>query len=130
MAKRPSALKAAPLALLTREAILAADDKPTRMVPVPEWGGAVRIRSISAAERDEFEEIQLAARKEGRILPRQVRARMVAFCVVDEAGNRLFTEADVEALGAKGVRAVDRVCGAVAELNAFSDKDVEELAGN
>ena len=118
------------MALLTRDAILTANDKPTRDVPVPEWGGTVRVRSISAAERDEFEEQTLAARREGRVLPRNVRARMMAACIVGEDGQRLFSEDDIEALGDKSVAATDRVYAAVSELNALSEKDVEELAGN
>lgn len=129
MAKREQP-QPAPAKLLTREAILAADDKPTRTVAVPEWGGSVIVRSISAAERDEFEEAQLAARKDGRVLPRQVRARMVAISVIGADGRALFSEADIEALGQRSVRAMDRVMAAVQELNALDDKDMEELAGN
>ena len=118
------------MALLSRDAILSANDLPTRDVAVPEWGGTVRVRSISASERDEFEDAALVARREGRMLPRNVRARMVAACLIGEDGNQLFTEFDIEALGAKSVAAMDRVYAAVAELNALSEKDVEELAGN
>ena len=40
---------------LNREAILAAEDLPRELVEVPEWGGAVYVRALTGAERDQFE---------------------------------------------------------------------------
>lgn len=42
--------------LLTREQILKAQDRTYKDVSCPEWGGKVRIQSLSGAERDQFEE--------------------------------------------------------------------------
>lgn len=43
------------MTVLTREAILSADDLPAETVDVPEWGGKVRIRTMTGSERDAFE---------------------------------------------------------------------------
>ena len=40
--------------MLTREQILQSDDLPRETVPVPEWGGSVRIRTLSGADRDGY----------------------------------------------------------------------------
>lgn len=118
------------MALLNREAILAANDLPTKDVPVPQWGGSVRVRSLTGAERDQFECDILAARRDGKISPGNVRARYVAMCVVDEAGANVFTPADIEALGRKSAAALDLVYQEILSFNALTEDDVEELVGN
>lgn len=119
------------MGLLTRDSILAAEDLRTERVAVPEWGGAVCIRTLTGLERDAFE----ATWYEGRGTSRRenfanLRARLVVLTAVDESGARLFNEDDTKALGAKNAAALDR-CFAVAQrLSGLSAKDVEDLAGN
>ena len=44
------------MALLGHEAILGADESASfAVVEVPEWGGGVRVKTLSSAERDAFE---------------------------------------------------------------------------
>ena len=43
------------MALLTKDQILAVADIEYRTVAVPEWGGEVRIRSMTGADRDAHE---------------------------------------------------------------------------
>ncbi|MFE3382837.1 hypothetical protein [Streptomyces anulatus] len=40
---------------LSAEQILDADDLAIEDVPVPEWGGTVRVKGMSGTERDRFE---------------------------------------------------------------------------
>lgn len=110
--------------ILTKEQILAADDKPTRDVPVPEWGGEVRIRTMSASERDQWE---AEVYGEGKVNTVDFRARFCALCIVDDQGAPVFTNAEVRALGAKSAAALQRVFNAAQTLNALSNKDVAEL---
>ena len=42
------------MALLTKEQINEIDDRPTLEVEIPEWGGSVLIRTLSAAQVDDF----------------------------------------------------------------------------
>jgi hypothetical protein len=116
--------------LLSREAILGADDLRTQDVDVPEWGGKVRIRSLTAHDRDAIETAVYGAQKEGKYAPENVRALYAAGCIVDEKGDPLFSAADVEALGRKSAAALNRVYEAVLELNAIAEGDIEELAKN
>lgn len=135
--------------LLTRDAILRADDTVYEIVPVPEWGGSVRVKSLSGFERDRFEaSLVVATRKKG---PRamgsaatgnsaqggddeldlsNIRAKMVAATVVDLHGNLVFTEKDVEALGKKSSAALTRVFVVARRLSKFTSDDIEELVGN
>jgi len=117
--------------LLTREAILQAEDLPTEDVEVPEWGGVVRVRGLTGAERDAFEQSIVEQRgKNTRMNLRNIRARLVALTVVDEEGNRLFSDDDVEALGRKSAAALNRVFEVAQRLSGLRPEDVEELAGN
>ncbi len=120
--------------LLDRGAILGAQDLKTEDVAVPEWGGTVRVRCLTAAERDAYEASFLSF-KDGKVAQNpdamaKVRARMVSLTVVGEAGERLFTDADVAALAGKSAAAVNRVFEVAQRLNKVTDEDVKELAGN
>jgi len=44
------------MGLLTRDAILEAQDLQHEEVYIPEWGGSVRVRTLTGAERDAFEQ--------------------------------------------------------------------------
>lgn len=116
------------MALLTRDEILNANDRKLEEVQVPEWGGSVMVRTLSGKERDEYES-GIVSVKDGKAVQNyeNVRARLVALCVVDEKGVRLFNKADIAALGNKSVAALQRVFNKCQELNAISDGDVEEM---
>lgn len=110
------------MALLGREAILGAVDLPTVDVEVPEWGGTVRVRMLTGTERDAFEAgtvIRQGKKVEANLV--NIRARLVALCVVDENGLRLFTEADAEKLGQKSGAALGRVFEAAQKINGLTE---------
>ena len=103
--------------LLTRDQILAKNDRPTLLVTVKEWGGQVMLRALTADERDEYEMAMFDARAgKGRMNP---RARLVAMSIVNEKGERLFRDDDVERLGAKSGRALDRLFENAKRLSAI-----------
>lgn len=115
--------------LLTKDQILKANDLPTEDVPVPEWGGTVRLRTLMGTERDEFEAGSLKGKGKNReVNLANLRARLVGLCITDAAGNRLFDDSDIRALGRKSSKALARVFEACQKLNGLGDDDVEELA--
>lgn len=112
-----------------RETILALQDTPIVEMEVPEWGTWVRVKTLSGAERDQFE--STITQRNGRNVKQNllnIRARLVAAALVDENGALLFTFEDVEALGRKSARALDRIFAKAMELAGMRDEDVEELA--
>ena len=119
-------------AFLSRDAILEAPDLAIVEVEVPEWGGTVRVRSLSGAERDAFEASCTKERKDGGrdFDPRNVRAKLVALTLVDENGLRMFQQDDVKAIGRKNAKALERIFDAATELNGLSGADVTSLEGN
>jgi|ERR1039458_1968653 hypothetical protein len=113
---------------LTRDAILGAEDLGTEIVDVAEWGGSVTVRGMTGKERDAFE-ASILERRGKRMVPNtaNVRAKLVARCCLDENGDRLFTDSDAEALGAKSGAAIDRVYEVAARLSGMTDEDIDEL---
>lgn len=117
--------------LLSRDAILAAEDRPTEDVDVPEWGGTVRLRALSGAERDAFETSLLDQRgKPAAARLQNFRARLLAASIVGEDGQRLFTDKDIVALGAKSGAVIDRLFERARRLSGMTREEVDALAGN
>lgn len=121
-----------------RDKILAAEDRPFVDVPTPEWEKAagvamVRIITMAAADRDTWEAAALIARSraEGTDRLRNLRAELVARCALDpETNERIFTDADVEALGQKSAKVVERLFAVATDLNAVTEADVKALEKN
>ncbi len=124
------------MAVLSREAILAAQDIKVERVEVPEWGGHVFVRMLHGAERDRFEQsnVKVTRGKGGRVTtepaPGNFRARLVALVACDETGKRIFADTDAADLGRKGSRALDRIVMAALALNGMADESVEEAEKN
>lgn len=114
--------------LLTKDQILNSEDGKTIDIDVPEWGGSIRIATMSGFARDQFEGSLIG--KGGGTNTVNIRAKLAAATIVDENGALMFTEKDVAALGKKSAAALDRVFEASQKLNRISDSDVEELAKN
>jgi len=119
------------MSLLSRAQMLAAQDLKTIDVDVPEWGGPVRLRMLSATERDEFDASISKVTATSRTLDlRNLRARMVARSVVDEEGAAVFTEADAVELGKKSSIAIGRLFEAAQKLNGITPTAVDEAEKN
>lgn len=119
------------MAILSKDDILRAEDLPRELVDVPEWGGAVMVRGLSASERDAFEASIVELRgKDRRIHLENIRAKLASLTICDEQGNRLFSDSEVTALGKKSAQAVQRVFDVAQRLSGISETDVEELAKN
>lgn len=112
------------MALLSKQDILGCNDIPTELVEVPEWGGTVKVRGMSAGERDRFDD---HIRTNGLSA---LRATMAANGIIDEDGTRLFTDAEVTKLGEKSAEALDRVVEVVSRLSGLTAEDAEYLEGN
>lgn len=115
--------------LLSAEQILEAQDLPTVDIDVPEWGGTVRLQALTGVEREAF---HLAARDQKLLSPDapNVTALLVSFSARDESGGRLFTDAQVEALGKRSGVALTRLFEAAAKLSLLTDQDVDTAAKN
>lgn len=113
---------------LTREAILSADDLKTEDVDVPEWGGSVTVRALTATGRDAmFRQIVGA---DGKMDQTRYHGALVASSVIDDGGDLLFSLTDAEALGNKSAAALHRVSSVAARLSGLANDSVDEAAKN
>lgn len=110
--------------LLTKAQIIAADDLKTQDVPVPEWGGDVRIKAATPAI---IKAVRASANLKKGEEDDSFGYRLMAQSIVDENGEKVFDPGDIAALEAKSLPAVKRVMDAINVLNAFS---VKAEAGN
>jgi hypothetical protein len=118
-------------ATLTRAAILGNTNLRTEVVQVPEWSGAVNVRELTGSERDSFEASIVDLKSAGGdVNADNIRAKLVARTVVDDAGERLFTDDDVAELGKLSAGALSRVYNVAARLSGITADDLEELSGN
>jgi len=103
--------------LLSADEILAVDDTRYERVPVPEWKGTVRIRSLSAEEVQEYvESIDGPAKRNAMVM-------MMMRSAVDKDGRQLFGDPKVlGALKKKSMSAYVRLQDKILELNGLSDK--------
>lgn len=118
------------MALLTREAILAADDcSASETIPVPEWGGEVVVGVITGDERDRFDlyrerQLKRGGNTEG------VRSLLVALACRGEDKKPLFKPEDVAELGRKSSRALERVFDAALRVNGIGEAANEDAVKN
>lgn len=120
---------------VTKETILSST-LATQQVDVPEWGGMAMVRELTGAERDEYESYYNSIMEKKKEVPngistwRNVRARLVATCLVDEQGARIFpepvSEEAIEMLGQKSAAALDRLWTAAMQLSGLLPKSGEK----
>lgn len=118
--------------ILSREDILSAHDLVTEEVEVPEWGGSVFIRTMTGAERNAFELEVVPGVADGsnKMDILNMREKLLVKVIVDEDGERMFTDKDIKALGQKSAAALDRLFEVAQRVNRLSAQDVEELEKN
>lgn len=126
---------------VSKQQVLAAQDRVTEDVPVPEWAPEgvdpatcfVRVRSMTAMQRDAFEASMLtgglngSARKPNLV---NMRARFCVMVIVDEQGSRVWNDNEAELLGDKNAAALDRVYTVGQRLSSGSDDAVKAIAKN
>ena len=114
---------------LSKDAFTAAAGKlPIERVDLPELGGHVFVRGMSGVERDAWERSLVVGKGRRRDYNLDnVRARLAARCICDEAGTRTFTDADADTLGTIRVDCLNRIFEVAQRLSGVSDADVDEL---
>lgn len=119
---------------LSADDILGADDMRPEPVDVPEWGGRVFVRPMTAKEHDAFDLAGIEGAKDetdaDKSYMANYRARLVAACCCDQAGKLLFVPAQVAALGKKSTAALTRVVKAAQRLCRIGPGATEDAKKN
>jgi hypothetical protein len=120
---------------LSRDEILAVDDRKIVPCPIPEWGKGriVHVRSLTASERADAER-KWANYRKNRSIPDDdyefYDAFYATFTACDAAGKLLFTQNDAEWLTKKCCKAVGRIEAVARTLNGNKAADIEAIAKN
>jgi len=122
------------MALLSRKQIDAATDIDTEDVPMPEWGGTVRVRGMTGTERSAVEATMIASRGQKFEVRadalKTIRERTVATCLVDENGGRLYGDKEISALGRKSAQSIQRLFDVAQRLSGMSEAETAAIEGN
>ena len=102
---------------------------PTATVKVSGIDGLISLRGLTAGERDSWEQYVYSERdiKKG---VKNIRASLVVRCLTDEAGVRLFTDAEIAEVGAMPASVIDKLYEHCQRLSGLGAKDAEELEKN
>jgi hypothetical protein len=122
------------MALLSRDAIIAVQDIRHEDVEVPEWGGTVRIRGLTARERSLMEATFIAVRGEKLEIKvdalQTMREKLVAAALTNEEGQRLFGDNEIRELGKKSSEVIQRLFDKAQDLSGMSEAAVTRAEGN
>ncbi len=102
---------------LTADAILAAEDFNYADVDCPEWGGAVRVRSLSGGQRSVITQRVQAKETD------ELEELLTVMGVVDEDGNRIFTNKDIDLLKKKSNTPISRIAKKIMEISGIGNVD-------
>ena len=112
---------------LSKDDIFKADDLPTKDMDIPEWGGTLTIRTLTGAERDQFES---AFVNHDQIDIRGLKARLIQLTVQNGDGQPMFTKADLQKINSKSASVIDRIFQVSQRLSGLTKEDTEELVEN
>jgi hypothetical protein len=117
---------------LTKDQILESNDLKNEAVNVPEWGGTVYVRTMTGADRDQFESSMVSVMPDGtrKTDMTNLRAKLVALTIVDEAGARLFDTSDMDRLGLKSAAAIERVFAVAQRINGLGGQAEDDAIKN
>ncbi len=118
----------APPTMLTAETIQAADDRQIELVLVPEWAGAIYVKTLTGQERDKWE--ASCTRSGNRVDIRGLMVRLIIAAACDAEGNKLFDNSAELWLNKKSAKAIARIYDVAKRLSGLTTQDEEELVGN
>ena len=121
-----------PKVVISKEQILNVKDYDVREVDVPEWGGMIRLKSMSGKERDAFESKCLTRNKGGKIFNVDGLKALLITCVVMNPDNDelMFTSDDIENLNKKSAKVINQLFEVASEMNGLGKEAVDELVKN
>ncbi len=115
--------------LLSFDEIIDADDIQTEYVDVPEWGGRVKVISLTGEERGK---VFAAIRAHGKQIKDEDEAqsifyaRVIAASLVDENGNRIAGQSKAMALTKKNAAALNRVYRVCARISGIGQEEEDQ----
>lgn len=115
---------------ITRDAILAPAKRRFAEVAIRSWG-KFRIRSLTELERSRFE--ASIRDKRGQVIADKMvdlKCRLIVLAVVDNEGNQLLTNSDIEQLRQQDSKLTNELVDFIQKHCGISDVDLEDLEKN
>ena len=105
-------------------------DVPQEIVQVPELGGHITVRGLTARGRSQFESrLQSESGKISKQKQTEIRERLLVACCIDDNGDLLFTDQDISAIGNLPASVIEPIVNVAQRLSGLST-DTEALAKN
>ena len=111
--------------LLSRAQLQRAVPLPFEDVDVPELGGVVRVRAMTALQREDF--MESVRDKEGKLVTRGYVIKQLAICVVDDDGKPAVSEQVIQGWPAT---AIDRLFAVADRFTRITEAEVEAEVKN
>lgn len=111
-----------------RDTILAVQDERLKLRPieVPEWGVTVYVKGWSGKDREALE----ALFPDGPEKATNYRGMVLCRYLFDEAGARIFTDTDADALGDQHGETTRKIFRQIMELSGLTVADLEDAKKN
>lgn len=110
--------------MLTREQLLSTFKRSSETVKLPELGGEVIIRGITAAELLTFQKAVQSKRNGSMAVDEDTfAAKLLVRCIVDQAGKRILTDDDWQPLMEWPAAAFQRCTTIAMRLNGYGSAE-------
>ena len=114
--------------MLTLDQILNINDIETEEVEIPEWGGSVKVKAMSGAERDKY--LKMVMGKDGKPDMQKILAKLVIMTVVNEENELMFNNGHMDMLNKKSAKALEKISKVSMRLAGLTQDDIEEAVKN
>ncbi len=114
--------------MLKREEILSKTSLKTEKLTIEEWGGDVMVSEMSGAMRDGWEQSIREKDPSGKLI--SPRAKLIIFTVIDENGERIFKDDDIEAIGKLSSSTLEKICLTAMRLNGLGSEEIDKAKKN
>lgn len=118
--------------IATREQLIGLCKRRYVEVEIPELEATVRIQSLSEKEKSDYETRLISKNGRGILKDRLADAtrRLIALCVVDQNGSRLFSNNDLSVIAEMDSFVSSRIYEACQEHCGFNKQDIETAVKN
>jgi len=116
-----------------KDQILQADDLPSEIVDVPEWGCQVRIIGMNAKDTTAFGTSMVDVGTNGQVQTMKLdnfMAKLLVRTMTDLDGNRLFSDDEAELLGKKSGMVLKRLADVATRLNGLGEEAIKTAEKN
>lgn len=111
--------------LLNLDDITNIQDAKTSVISMPEWGGDIKVKAFDFAQQLEFEKQKNLLEDDSDLI-----MLMLRMSIVDEDNNYIFNQETIKLLGKRNSQALFKIFTACLEINALSEKGLENKAKN